>query len=82
MDYVKLYNKVCENYSNQIDFINSCENQLEEIIKRLGTNDGSQLMKVSQQLRDTIERIKTMQIMMLKELYELEALVEVVKDVE
>ena len=78
MDYVKLWTRVSEYHSNQIDFINFVENKLEEIHRKFGVED-DKLMQTAEQLRNNIEKVKRVQGILLKELHELEMIVEMAK---
>lgn len=78
MDYVKLYTKICEHHSNQIDFINFIENKMEEINRKMGV-ENDKLMIDMENLRQTIERVKLRETLLLKEVTELEIMVEVAK---
>jgi hypothetical protein len=78
MDYVKLWTRVSEYHSNQIDFINFVENNLEDIHRKFGVED-DKLMQTAEQLRNNIEKVKRVQGILLKELHELEMVVEMAK---
>jgi hypothetical protein len=62
-DYKNIYDKVTEAYSNNIDFINFISNKSEE----LKFND-LELEKVNKVLLDQIEKVKAVQISLLKDL--------------
>lgn len=80
MNYQQAYINIQECYSKQIDLLNFQENKIEELINKIDNKDLKQILEhinmSTDNARRKVEIIRLFQIDLLKELSEVESLVE------
>ena len=76
MDYIKAYNKICENHTNLTDFLNFIENKIEQMCKDVELDYDNDLMLMAERVRKKIDENKLGMINILKTMHELEIVIE------